>query len=71
MGHKWIIDVLADLESFACKNGLPLVADRMREAAIVASAEIASSSEGPLGHVRYDAEYAEPLFAGAGNYRPS
>ncbi len=69
MGHKWIIDVLADLESFASKNGLPLVAERMREAAIVASAEITSSSEGPSGRVRSDAEQVEPLFAGPRIYR--
>ena len=71
MGQKWIIDVLADLESFASKNGLPLVADRMREAAVVAAAEIASVSEGPAGQVRVDAEQAEPLFAGTGSYRPA
>ena len=71
MGQKWIIDVLADLESFASKNGLPLVADRMREAAVVATAEIASISEGPAGQVRVDAEQVEPLFAGAGSYRPA
>ncbi|MBS1301341.1 hypothetical protein [Loktanella sp. SALINAS62] len=45
MGQRWIIDVLADLENFATQNGLPLVADRMREAAIVASAEIAAAPE--------------------------
>ncbi len=71
MGHKWIIDVLADLESFAFQNGLPLVADRMREAAIVATAEIASTSEGQSGRVRIDAEQTEPLFAAARSHRPA
>ena len=61
----WIIDVLADLESFASKNGLPLVADRMREAAVVATAEITSESEGPVGRVRLDADQTESLFAGS------
>ena len=65
MGQMWIIDVLADLESFASKNGLPLVADRMREAAVVATAEITSESEGPAGRVRFDAEHTESLFAGS------
>lgn len=64
MGQMWIIDVLADLESFATKNGLPLVADRMREAAVVATAEISSGSETPSGRVRFDADQTEPLFAG-------
>ncbi len=63
MGQKWIIDVLADLETFAWQNNLPLVADRMREAAIVASAEIKALIEGPTGWVRTDAEKAEQLFA--------
>ena len=69
MGQKWIIDVLADLESFAFKNGLPMVANQMREAAVVASAEIASTSEGPAGRVRVDAEQVEPLFAETRSHR--
>ena len=71
MGQKWIIDVLADLESFAAQNGLPLVADRMREAGIVASAEIAASNEGPAGRVRMDADYAEQLFGKPRVCRPA
>ena len=46
MGHKWIIDVLADLRSFAQENDLDLLADQLAQAAKVASAEIASTSEG-------------------------
>jgi len=37
MGHKWIIDVLADLKSFATQNDLILLADKLEQATQVAS----------------------------------
>lgn len=40
MGHDWIIDVLADLKSFARTNELHLLADQLDRTASVASAEI-------------------------------
>lgn len=46
MGHKWIIDVLADLKSFATQNDLILLADKLEQATQVASAEIATVVEG-------------------------
>jgi hypothetical protein len=42
MGQKWIIDVLADLRSFAEANDLPLLASQLDNTALVARAEIAS-----------------------------
>ena len=42
MGHTWILDVLADLKSYAERNDLPRLADQLDDAAVVASAEIAS-----------------------------
>lgn len=42
MGHEWIIDVLADLKSFAKQNDLPLLAVQLEDTALVASAEIAT-----------------------------
>lgn len=56
MGHKWIIDVLADLRSFAQENDLELLADHLAQTAKVASAEIEASSEG-----------APSVFCGDGN----
>jgi len=44
MGHKWIIDVLADLKSFATQNDLILLADKLEQATQVASAEITGSN---------------------------
>jgi hypothetical protein len=71
VGQKWIIDVLADLESFAFQNGFPLMTDRMREAAVVALAKIASISESLAGRVRIDAKQTEPLVAVARSHRPA
>ncbi|SEW28330.1 hypothetical protein SAMN04488515_2015 [Cognatiyoonia koreensis] len=48
MGHNWIIDVLADLKSFAHTNGLDLLADHLEQTAAVATAEIATTSEGTM-----------------------
>jgi len=40
MGNKWIIDVLADLKTFAEKNDMPLLAYQLDQTAGVAAAEI-------------------------------
>lgn len=42
MGRDWIIDVLADLRSFARDNDLPLLTAQLEEAGLVAEVEIAS-----------------------------
>ena len=46
MGKKWILDVLADLESFAAQNGLPAVAERLRETVEVALEEVTAAAPG-------------------------
>ncbi|WP_417525450.1 hypothetical protein [Marinovum sp.] len=46
MQHDWILDVLADLKTFALTNGLPALAEQLDDARIVAMAEQASSTEG-------------------------
>ena len=43
MANEWILDVLADLKTFARENGLPAVAHGLDDLTIVAAAEIASS----------------------------
>lgn len=43
MGRDWIIDVLADLRSFARDNDLPMLRAQLEEAELVAQVEIASS----------------------------
>jgi hypothetical protein len=69
MANEWILDVLADLKTFARDNGLPALTHGLDDLSIVAAAEIAST-EGmtpPLAHV--DTNYAGYLFRahGGGN----
>lgn len=45
MGRVWIIDVIADLRSFARENDMPLLTKHLEEAGLVAAAEIASHPE--------------------------
>jgi len=43
MRNDWILDVLADLKSFAQANGLPSLAEQLRDTADLAAIEIAST----------------------------
>lgn len=54
MGNKWIIDVLADLTTFAHSNGLELLASQLEQTSQVATAEIASVSDKALCAEYYD-----------------
>ena len=66
MGNKWIIDVLADLQSFAQANGLPLLVDQLEQTANVATAEIATTSEGAMRATYYDDKQTGQLSTGTG-----
>jgi len=64
MGHRWIIDVLADLKSFAQANDMVLLADQLEQTTTVAAAEITSNSAGmPLAAVRSDDKQAGPVYS--------
>lgn len=56
MKNDWILDVLADLKSFAQTNGLPALADQLRSTADLAAIEIASAEA--KAEVRNGDEYA-------------
>ena len=45
MRNDWILDVLADLKTFALSVELPALAEQLDDTAIVALAEIASLEE--------------------------
>lgn len=45
MRNDWILDVLADLKTFALSNGLPALAEQLDDTALIAMAEIASLEE--------------------------
>ena len=42
MAHDWILDVLADLKTYANKNGLSALAGELDDATLIAATEIAS-----------------------------
>ena len=46
MANEWILDVLADLETFARDNGLPALASGIDDLGVVAATELAMSDEG-------------------------
>jgi len=46
MRNDWILDVLADLRTFARDNGLPALAERVDDAQQVAVEEIARKARG-------------------------
>lgn len=53
MQNDWIIDVLADLNTFAKSNGYPGLAQQLETAASVASSELTSQEEGRVsGYAR-------------------
>ncbi|WP_415142944.1 hypothetical protein [Limimaricola cinnabarinus] len=49
MSHRWMFDVLVDLESYASRNGLPQLARRLSEVAGQAAHELALIPSGRPG----------------------
>ena len=54
MHNDWILDVLADLRSFAEVNGLPQLASHLDETTQLAATEIASCRSGAARPVAVD-----------------
>ncbi len=54
MANDWIIDVLADLKTYARKNGLSVLANQLEETTLVATAEIASDVDGALETAKWE-----------------
>ena len=54
MRSDWILDVLADLRSFAEANDLPCLAEQLDDTALIATAEFVTRDERSAsgGHVR-------------------
>ena len=53
MAHDWILDVLADLKTYANKNGLTALATELEEASLIAATEIASTEgKAPVSAMR-------------------
>ncbi|MFZ5709435.1 MAG: hypothetical protein ACOY4T_07095 [Pseudomonadota bacterium] len=62
MQYDWILDVLADLKTFAKSNGLAALAERLDDTSLLAAAEIAQRAGEPAGEARKYADQAGPLF---------
>lgn len=62
MGNDWIIDVIADLRSFAHQNELPLLAAQLNDATHVAKAEISQMTLGAPMPVRGETAETRSLF---------
>ena len=56
MKNDWILDVLADLKTFAHANGLIALAEQLEDTALVAAAEISSQGEGPIVDAKGEAQ---------------
>lgn len=50
MRSDWVLDVLADLRSFAQANDLPKLAEQLDDTALIAMAEFASRDERSAQH---------------------
>ncbi len=46
MQNEWILDVLADLKTFAQQNGLGVLAEQLDDTQLVAASELALTGEG-------------------------
>jgi len=71
MGKDWIIDVLADLRTFAQKNDLPILAVQLEETAWVAKAEISEMAERAPVAVRGDGTETRSIFVQTSGSRRS
>ncbi|WP_428928773.1 hypothetical protein [Marinibacterium sp. SX1] len=70
MQNDWILDVLADLKSFATANGMTTLAEQLDDATLIAAAEIASQAENTRGRLEIGAaERAEHHTGGAGRHQ--
>ena len=55
MSNTWILDVLADLRSFALRNDLSALAEQLDDTTLVAATELASKEGGAQKPKQFDA----------------
>ncbi len=67
--NDWILDVLADLKSFAMANDLGSLAEQLEDTSLIAAAEIASQAD--EARERRNAGYCQsgPDSGGIGRHR--
>lgn len=69
MGHEWMIDVLADLKTFAKQNNLPLMAMELDAVMVTASAEIGCIAAGSGSFAKGESTGTRPILVSAGENR--
>ena len=65
MNNDWIIDVIADLRTYANHNGLPALARQLDDATLVAATEIASRDGGQTDVARWELGNTGQVFRAA------
>ncbi|MFD1157638.1 hypothetical protein [Roseovarius aestuarii] len=66
MQNEWILDVLADLKTFAQQNGLGVLAEQLDDTQLVAASELALIGEGQIADERGPAYAAGYNIGGLG-----
>ena len=62
MANDWIIDVIADLRTYANHNGLPALARQLDDATLIAATEIASRDGGNTDVARWELGHTGQVF---------
>ncbi len=66
MRNEWILDVLADLQTFAQENGMSVLAEQLDDTRLVAATELALTGEGHSGNERSTARAVRNVIGGFG-----
>lgn len=66
MQNEWILDVIADLKTFAQQNGLGVLAEQLDDTQLVAASELALTGEGNIADERGPAYAAGYNIGGLG-----
>lgn len=69
MTNDWILDVLADLRTFAQDNNLPSLAASLEDTSLIAAAEITSAETGARVALRGDVGHVGPVLRTYGERR--
>ena len=69
MTNDWILDVLADLRTFAQENDLPSLAASLEDTSLIAAAEITSAETGVRSAPRGDVGHVGSVLRAHGERR--
>ena len=62
MSNSWILDVLADLKSFAIRNDLAALAEQLDDTTLIAATELASKDGGERNALKTDVDGTRSIF---------